>query len=371
MVTITQNDVLAACRAYSDCLEKQSAVCGSSAAMNGIRERIAMDQARIWERAISPAIRGGWDTSILAANNSDPNLQTLAGTLVVQRALELLPINYPILTAVTSDFSAERLALNQEMTTRIITIPAVKTYSAENGWDDGTPAATDVHLTIDKHVGVPLTFNANQISGTLRNLFDEMTSAASAALAKDMVTSLYALLTAENFPNATVCDLANFGRGAVVDISTEMTLRGVPIEEGNRTLLLAPAFFGALAKDPAVLTLATRGQPEAGERSSLANVADFRVSNSPTLPSTENLCGFAFSRSALVIATRLAGDYMKALPVEATYGNRYVISEPQLGISVQVVDYVNHLLGTATRRLSLMYGVALGNGLAGQRLVSK
>ena len=72
-----------------------------------------------------------------------------------------------------------------------------------------------------------------------------------------------------------------------------------------------------------------------------------------------------------MIATRLAGDYMKALPVEATYGNRYVISEPQLGISVQVVDYVNHLLGTATRRLSLMYGVALGNGLAGQRLVSK
>jgi hypothetical protein len=55
MVTITQNDVLAACRAYSDCLEKQSAVCGSSAAMNGIRERIAMDQARICRRW-----RGRW-----------------------------------------------------------------------------------------------------------------------------------------------------------------------------------------------------------------------------------------------------------------------------------------------------------------------
>jgi len=32
---------------------------------------------------------------------------------------------------------------------------------------------------------------------------------------------------------------------------------------------------------------------------------------------------------------------------------------------------VSHLMGTATRRLSFMYGVAKGNGAAGQRLVSQ
>jgi len=226
-------------------------------------------------------------------------------------------------------------------------------------------------VTIDKHIGVPLTFNANQIGGTLRNLFDEMAPAACAAIAKDMVTSLYALLTVGNFTNApTVEDSGNFGRASVIDLATALTKRGVPIEEGNRTLLLAPDYFGALSKDPTIVTLASHGAPDTGERSSLANVADFRVVNSPTLPNTGNLCGFAFSRSALVIATRLAGDYMKSMP-QAAYGNRYIITDPQLGISVQVVDYVNHTLATATRRLSLMYGVSAGNGAAGQMLTSK
>jgi hypothetical protein len=89
------------------------------------------------------------------------------------------------------------------------------------------------------------------------------------------------------------------------------------------------------------------------------------------LPTTANLCGFAFSRSALIIATRLAGDYMKGLPPEASYGNRYLVTDPQLGLTVQVVEYVNHLLGSATRRLSLMYGVAPGPAVAGQLLASK
>ena len=371
MIKVTTNDVRRAIRAYGDCVERGSAICGSSPNMNFLREKVAAEAAEIWARDISPALRGGWDTAISAANNTDANLSTLAGTMVVQRALELLPFNYPILARVTSDYSAERLALNQETTTRTITIPGVKTYSASLGWEDSTVTAADVHVTIDKHIGVPLTFNANQIGGTLRNLFDEMAPAACAAIAKDMVTSLYALLTVGNFTNApTVEDSGNFGRASVIDLATALTKRGVPIEEGNRTLLLAPDYFGALSKDPTIVTLASHGAPDTGERSSLANVADFRVVNSPTLPNTGNLCGFAFSRSALVIATRLAGDYMKSMP-QAAYGNRYIITDPQLGISVQVVDYVNHTLATATRRLSLMYGVSAGNGAAGQMLTSK
>ena len=206
---ITRTDVRRGLKAYGQSIANQAGISGSTQAANVLREACAMEAAKIWAQDISPAFRGGFDTSIMAANNSDTNLQTLSGTFVVQRALELLPYNYPFLTAVTSDFSAERMALDQEVTTRKITIPAVKAYSAVTGWEDSTMAATDVHITINKHVGVPLTFSANQVGCTLRNLFDEFAPAASAALAKDMMLSLYALVTSGNFTNSTVCQRRN------------------------------------------------------------------------------------------------------------------------------------------------------------------
>ena len=371
MTEVVRNDVNRALRAYAACVEMQSSICGSNPKVNQVRSNIAAEQAGIWAREISPALRSGWNPSLAAADGTDTNLQTLSGTLVVQKVLELMRANYPILAAVTSDFSSERLALNQEVTSHIVAIPGVKTYSATLGWADATPTAVDVHLTIDKHIGVPLTFHGNVIGMSLVNLFDLLAPAASAALAKDMVTSLYALMTVGNFTNAALAeDLASFGRSNVIDLATALTKRGVPLEADNRTLLLSSDYFGALSKDPNITTLATRGQPEPGERTSLSAVADFRVVNTPTLPSTGNMVGFAFSRSALVIGSRLAGDYMKGMP-QASYGNRYIVTDPQLGLAVQVVDYVDHKMATATRRLSLMYGVAVGNSDAGQILTGK
>ena len=201
MTEVVRNDVNRALRAYAACVEIQSSICGSNPKANQVRSNIAVDQAGIWDREISPALRSGWNPSIAAADGTDANLQTLSGTLVVQKTLELMRANYPILAAVTSDFSSERLALNQEVTSHIVTIPAVKTYSATLGWADATPTAVDVHLTIDKHIGVPLTFYGNTIGLSLVNLFELFAPAASAALAKDMVTSLYALMTVGNFTN--------------------------------------------------------------------------------------------------------------------------------------------------------------------------
>ena len=45
-----------------------------------------------------------------------------------------------------------------------------------------------------------------------------------------------------------------------------------------------------------------------------------------------------------------------------------VVTLPDSGISVQLVQYVDHKLGRATSRLSLMYGTAAGQGNAGQLL---
>jgi len=80
-----------------------------------------------------------------------------------------------------------------------------------------------------------------------------------------------------------------------------------------------------------------------------------------------NRTQIAGSKSALVIATRVPNDYTSALP-GASFGNVQVVTDPDIGISVQQVQYVNHTLGTATQRVALMYGTAAGHGDAGELL---
>ena len=63
----------------------------------------------------------------------------------------------------------------------------------------------------------------------------------------------------------------------------------------------------------------------------------------------------------------MPNDYTSVLP-GASYGNVQVITDPDLGISVMLVQYVDHKKGTATQRIALMYGTAAGQGNAGQLL---
>ena len=78
-----------------------------------------------------------------------------------------------------------------------------------------------------------------------------------------------------------------------------------------------------------------------------------------------NLVGFAGSKAALCIATRTPNDYTSVLP-GASFGNVQMVTDPDIGITVMQVQYVNHTLGTATSRIALMWGTAPGQTAAGQ-----
>ena len=62
----------------------------------------------------------------------------------------------------------------------------------------------DVPVTINKHKGVPITFNANTLASTVRQLFVEFGPASSYALGKVMVDDLYANVTDTNFTNNSI-----------------------------------------------------------------------------------------------------------------------------------------------------------------------
>ncbi len=325
------------------------------------------------DRMLSFPIDKMEDAIIAAGDVTDSNLGTLAGTLVTQRTLELLKFTFPSLASFTTDFTAEQATFNQTVMTRTIQIPDVQTYSTSAGWADSTAATDDVPIVIDHHEGVPITFNEETLASTVRRLFDEQAPAQAYALAKSMVDALYANITDANFAggNNIVSTLGAFARSTVIDAGIALDLAGVPSGLGMRTMLLWPTFFGALEKDQAIITLAAFNKPEIITNPTGAGVSlvlpveSFNVVKAPNLPTNDsNLVGFAGSKSALCIATRMPNDYTKFAP-GASYGNVQTVTDPDLGISVMLVQYVDHTLATGTQRISLMYGTAAGQTDAG------
>jgi hypothetical protein len=314
-----------------------------------------------------------FETAIMGADVTDTNLKTLSGSLVTQRTLELLKFTFPSLTMFTTDFSDQAAQFNQTVITRTVTIPSVTSYNTTTGWADSTAANVDVPVTINQHRGVNLTFNEQIMASTVRRLFDEFAPAAAYALSKDMVDNLYANITDANFTNNSVTATSAFARTSVIDIGTQLTLRGVPLALGQRTLLLYPTVFSKLVADTALITFAAYQKPELitapqNGASLVIPVDTFQVVNAPNLPTNNgNVTGFGCSKSALIIATRLPNDYTTANP-GANYGSVQVMTEPDIGISVMLTQYVNHQLAAATSRVSLMYGTAAGQTNAGQLL---
>lgn len=95
----------------------------------------------------------------------------------------------------------------------------------------------------------------------------------------------------------------------------------------------------------------------------------FDVIEAADLPSTGNLGGFAFSRSALLLATRTPQDVNKVFP-GVQNGLSRVITNPDTGLSVLLLQAAEPILGRAFQAMALMYGAAVGQSSAGQLLLS-
>lgn len=351
-------------------LAEMSAICARQGRQAELpysqRPAVAKEFANLYAREIVARLREGDDIPLKAGNT----LGTLAQTLVATRTLELLVQELPLLRAVTTDFSDSIVSYGDSLKTRIVGIPSVQTYNTSTGWPTTSDVTTtDVTITYNQFKGVPVQFLGHEIAGTVRRLFEEIAPAQAWALGDNMTDYVMALITSGNFTStATTASLPDFDRSTVIDMGTALRLRGVPAGPANRTLMLNSDYFGQLAKDSAIVNLAANQRADIITDGVLPNVHGFRVIDAPTLPSTGNLAGFAFSKSALVLASRLSADYVNAIPGSGN-GNLTVVTTPA-GFSANLVQYVNHGSAASVSRLEVIYGASAGQDNAGQRLVS-
>lgn len=294
---------------------------------------------------------------ILAANN----VGTSSGSLVTQRSLSLLKFVFPELAVISTDFSSEGAKLNQQVIARIKAIPTASNYVAGTGYTTSDATTTDVPVTVSAHKGVELSFNANELSSTDRDLFGEQVEGAHYALGKELVDAIYAIITVANFPNETVSTLNDFARPKMQAMRKALNGRKVP-KKMPRFALLDPDYADKLGNDSSIVSLATFQRPEIITEGALPRVSGFQPYETETLPDAQNLVGFAGTAESLVISTRTPADY-------AMDGSIEIVSNPDTGITVHLVRFVDHKKAASYWRIALMFGAAKGNPDCGERLV--
>jgi hypothetical protein len=122
-----------------------------------------------------------------------------------------------------------------------------------------------------------------------------------------------------------------------------------------------------------VTFFAGQRSPEIVTASRLPRLAGFEPIEAPNLGApgvTPNLVGMALHKAAVVAKTRLSNDYTQALP-GSSYGSVTTITDPDVGISVVLVQYVNHTGGYAEWRIQVMLGAAVGDNRGGLCITSQ
>lgn len=344
-VQVTREDSVAVLRAYN-------------------QERDPQKKYAIFARDLSKRISDGETLPLQAANT----MGTLAGEIVAQQALELLTLEEPVLNLFSTDFSGEGGKKGQTITSRIVGIPASSEYHVDNGYVSQAQVFTDVEVVLSAHRFAQAEFNADEISGTSRRLFDEIAPALADSVGADAVSIALAEITAAQFTEAAVDEaLIDFDRETVITVGGRLRDRGV---RRNRFLLLNGSYYDKLFSDEKISLLAANQKAELITGDELVPMHGFNIARCPTLPVAENLVGFGGGKSAILIAARVPSDYANALPGVTGGGTSQVITNMKSGLSAHLVQFVDHKLGKAYMRMAYILGANVGQQKAGQRIRS-
>ncbi len=288
-------------------------------------------------------------------------------------------VQFPQLGLFAKDFSNEKSKWNQQVVSRIPTIPGVSDFSTANGYVSTDATTTDIPVTIDKHKHVSLKFGTQELSATGRNLVQEQINGAAYALGKKLLQDLMELVTNGNFSNETVETAANSDRDTIRKLAKALNARGVPA--AGRNMLVNADVADNLMADSRIVSRDYAGDAEGANNAfvHLRNIQGFEnIIEWPDLHTdsggSSNLLGFGSNRNALVIASRVPDDPIlfaqeNGLDV-GNPGNIEVVTDTDTGLSMMYRYYADMQKGTIQMDLTWMYGVAVGVAGCLQRQVS-
>ncbi len=299
-----------------------------------------------------------------------PNtLGTTNATLIAQKALEELVALLPVLGQIATDHTDENAKFGETIIVHEVAAAAAVPFDKAVGYVPSNRSQVDIPVALNQHVHHTYYVDVTEASTSRVDLIDRFAKTGAYAIGASLVNAMCALVTEANFPNKTVKAL---GAGQDGFDRKSLVLLGKALDERNvapfgRFALLNPSYFASLMMDSAMLTVLLQAGASAITNNRLPSLHGFDLSQYTSLPANgENLVGFAGTRTALAMATRIPDDP----GVNASNCSISVATEPQTGISIQVREWYEATLGQFRRSYTLMFGVAKGQTDCLQRIVS-
>jgi hypothetical protein len=225
-----------------------------------------------------------------------PNdFNTLSSDLIIRRALELTMASRPMLGAITTDFAPDGALLDQEVKSRIYTVPAVTAFGAAA--EAITQVEVPLKLTAEKQVYHTLT--RQEVNSTDRALIDEAAEPIAEALADYFVKAAALNWTGVNFTNYLEVTGTSFDYSNCNQLRSGLTTRKVP--RSRRSLVLDGVSYAAALEDPTIIeALKNSGNQGAITSGRLPGVAGFdSIFEYPDLSEDTDLDGLSLTGVAL------------------------------------------------------------------------
>lgn len=289
-------------------------------------------------------------------------LGTLSPDVITLDVIQFLKKRFPALTAVATDFSKETVRLNTHIISRVVTPPAVQSYTQASGYVESTATTTDVPVLINNFRYVALSFHDDELASTPRNLVQEQVEAAAYALGKDAFDKLMALCIVANFPTHTVSTAANMTRDVLTAVRYQLQTAGSSVP---RFGILDSAGMQYLLQDPTIISRFYVNIDDAAvdqEAGILHGIGGFEtIYEYPDFTTdAPNSLGFFGNKNALVIASRVPSDpaaFIADIPINAIIKN---VEDEETGLTIQYRYHYDVKMGRLDLILTWMFGIAVG-----------
>lgn len=294
-------------------------------------------------------------------------MATLSSAEIISDVLDAYKTRFPLLTAISTDFSAEEARLGQTITGRIASLPTVRDYDATDGYKANAANAndmtTDVSVTISNHKHVPVKIDYIDQIKTKRNLYNEVIGQLAFALGKKACDDALALITAANFTHSVT--------DGTPDLSTLNTIAGTLNGQGaapvGRFGIVNSATYQSLENDEKIASGNYHGQQRTSNAyGNLSNIAGFgnifEYPDLATASSYTNISGFFADRSSIVMAARVPSDY-NAVAAQLgipSIASTEVVSDPDTGLSIMGITYQEAGTFDIYTTMVMMYGFVAG-----------
>lgn len=373
--------------------------------------KIAIESSKHMAKFVK-AMRAGEDfllkDVVTGADVTDPDSQlgTLATGLIVMRNLGFLKNKLGWLPYISTDMRSEPAKWKQPILTRYITPPNVLTFIPGIGYtSDATtianqtagetettgtltksaPSSTDVTVTIDQHKAVEIEFHVQKLGSTMRNLFAEQQGAQFYSLAETVNAKFLSTVFGATWTGiVSSMQLGQFGLPGAVQIKNRMTLSKMP--DTGRFALLHSYYHDGILTDSnllsakAILALINKDASsfDSGELPPLFGVKYLETqlasyvgatATPPTIGAGDGsvtfpgsaLVGFAGNSASMCFVARTPQDYTTVLGNIPSTAAVEIVTEPDSGLSIMLVKYINHEKASVSARCALMYGFAQGD----------